>query len=215
EEPQEMTTIYYPGPQDVEAGGAVLSLTAFSQLPCTENITDDMLLTIWPLPEVTFETMPDFCHNSPPYQLIEGGPEGGTYAGPGVADGWFYPETAGIGTHQLSYTFRDENGCENVAWQEVFVDDCTGISPAADGDGVSIYPNPSGGVFIILPAPESFGAEVVIEVYDSKGNIIYRAMEQDGAEEVAVDLSGKTSGVYYLKLIAGERVITEKLVLRK
>ena len=47
---------------------------------------------------------------------ISGGmPEGGSYSGIGVSGNYFDVTVAGIGVHEISYTFTDPTGCDNVA----------------------------------------------------------------------------------------------------
>ncbi|MFZ4707518.1 MAG: hypothetical protein ACOYMF_16080, partial [Bacteroidales bacterium] len=50
---------------------------------------------------------------APAFALTGGSPTGGVYSGPGVAGGTFTPATAGVGTHTITYTFTDGNGCSN------------------------------------------------------------------------------------------------------
>lgn len=45
-----------------------------------------------------------YCIDSDPV-ILTGDPGGGAFAGPGVTDGIFYPEDAGVGIHTLEYTF--------------------------------------------------------------------------------------------------------------
>lgn len=66
-------------------------------------------------------------------QPIMGGmPLGGTYSGPGinVAGTTFDPMAAGIGTHTITYTYTDGNGCSGVATVNITVtsadDGCAG-----------------------------------------------------------------------------------------
>ncbi len=62
-------------------------------------------------PLVQFNNMPNSCLLVPPFQItqaseIGGVPGSGTYSGPGVSPtGIFNPQTAGIGTHTILYTF--------------------------------------------------------------------------------------------------------------
>ena len=53
----------------------------------------------------------------PPFELSGGSPEGGTFSGPGVNDGTFSPEVAGVGTHMITYTYRGVSATGSI---EVF-----------------------------------------------------------------------------------------------
>ncbi|TVR85766.1 MAG: HYR domain-containing protein, partial [Saprospirales bacterium] len=56
-----------------------------------------------------------------PFALTGATPTGGSYSGPGVSMGDFDPAAAGVGTHTITYTFEDSNGCENACTFEIEV----------------------------------------------------------------------------------------------
>jgi hypothetical protein len=68
-------------------------------------------ITVYPLPTVTCPADTAMCIDAPPFTLSGGSPQGGTYAGPGVAGGIFDPAAAGAGAHFITYTFTDTNSC--------------------------------------------------------------------------------------------------------
>jgi PKD repeat protein len=80
-------------------------------------------ITVNDLPEVYFDPLADVCIDAEAFTLTGGMPEGGTYAGPGVIDGMFYPELAGPGLHTITYTYTDEHGCTNSANQTIGVNE--------------------------------------------------------------------------------------------
>jgi uncharacterized protein (TIGR02145 family) len=49
--------------------------------------------------------------NAQPFKLKGGIPLGGTYSGAGVAGGIFHPAIAGVGTHQIIYTYTNAALC--------------------------------------------------------------------------------------------------------
>ncbi|MBI4931963.1 MAG: T9SS type A sorting domain-containing protein [Bacteroidetes bacterium] len=84
-------------------------------------------------------------------------PAGGIYSGPGVYCGYFYPDSVGVGTYTLTYTFAGmQGGCSNASGNMIFqisqipvvswtggpVNTCLGSSPIVLSGG-----NPSGGVY--------------------------------------------------------------------
>ncbi|MFN8166287.1 MAG: MopE-related protein [Bacteroidia bacterium] len=68
------------------------------------------------------------CVNNSPFALTGGSPSGGIYSGPGVSGGIFNPSTAGAGTHTITYTYTDANGCSAAASSAIIVN---AIPPAA------------------------------------------------------------------------------------
>ncbi len=69
--------------------------------------------------------MPPFdtlCGMGYPFELTNGVPEGGVYSGAGITNGIFDPILAGIGTHSVTYTFTEANGCIAIATGEIVID---------------------------------------------------------------------------------------------
>lgn len=80
-------------------------------------------VTVNTLPVVTMDVasiMP-LCENADPVSLTGGLPAGGSYSGTGVMGTDFDPAAAGPGTHTISYTFTDGNGCSNTDAGDVIV----------------------------------------------------------------------------------------------
>ena len=113
---------------------------------------------------VTFTAPADQCVNNPPdVFVVLGMPAGagGVYSGPGVTDGGdgltftFNPGTAGVGTHTLTYTYTDGNGCMGSASDMITVFAAANISFTALADlcidaGVQMSlggGSPSGGTY--------------------------------------------------------------------
>ena len=66
-----------------------------------------------------FDTL---CGMGYPFDLANGVPEGGVYSGTGINNGIFDPILAGIGTHDVTYTFTEDNGCIAIATGEIVID---------------------------------------------------------------------------------------------
>ncbi len=107
---------------------------------CPEAFSLDVLVTVHPLPLVGFPgTFPDQCITGQPFAFTSGTPAGGTYSGNGVTGASFDPGMAGPGSHIITYTYTDGNGCTasanntvsvfnlpEVAFQGSLPDLCTG-----------------------------------------------------------------------------------------
>ncbi|WP_191906951.1 T9SS type A sorting domain-containing protein [Adhaeribacter soli] len=72
-----------------------------------------------------------------------------------------------------------------------------------------IYPNPSQGIFTILPA---FSKPFDIEVYDLVGNKV-KLQQGNSFGKTMVDLSGQKKGIYLLHILRGEERLVEKIAL--
>ena len=84
--------------------------------------TGTVNVTVNPLPAApTCPSNSSVCLSAPAFALTGGSPGGGTYSGPGVSAGMFNPATAGAGTHTITYTVTDGNGCTNTCTFEITV----------------------------------------------------------------------------------------------
>jgi len=87
---------------------------------CTGTATNT--ITVHSLPVVTFGgTLANQCINATAYMLTGGLPAGGIYSGPGVTANNFNASVAGLGTHVITYTYSDINGCTNSATNTITV----------------------------------------------------------------------------------------------
>ena len=81
---------------------------------CISMVRTAVTLTVNALPEVTFDIAdPDICEDETIIALTDGFPEGGEYSGTGVSGSLFFVEPAGVGAHDITYTYTDANGCTN------------------------------------------------------------------------------------------------------
>ena len=94
---------------------------------CT-GTASNLLVSVNPNPMVTFTQCwdPTLTTTSKPISLKGATPLGGTFTGPGVTSGVFYPALAGTGTHTISYGSLNSYGCSASSTQTITV-----ISPLA------------------------------------------------------------------------------------
>ncbi|MCK4678173.1 MAG: T9SS type A sorting domain-containing protein [Bacteroidales bacterium] len=205
---------YTPGENDILYGNVELSLIANGTPPCNTPVVDQLILILDPLPDVTFDLLPDFCIDDPPYLLTEGEPDGGEYAGNGVIDGYFYPEVAGLGYHTISYTYTNENGCVNTAFQEAYVDLCARIDRNDPEFKATIIPNPNDGYYIL----ELFSAKASVDeirIINQEGREIYNQFHnlQQGNNRISMDMNGQPSGIYILLIKHQEKEFVKKIII--
>ena len=126
---------------------------------CTNSCT--FQITVNGLPNVTCPQNFALCVNDPAYTLTGGLPAGGTYSGTGVSAGKFYPATAGVGTHVITYTYTSPTtGCTNSCTFQITVNDEQVINIPGGWSGVSSYITPSNTAMSAVIAP--IGANLVI-----------------------------------------------------
>jgi len=176
----------------------------------TNAITLEDYITVFENPETLLTAFEDVCDYDPAFELTGGSPEGGFYEGPGVVDGWFYPEQAGLGTHTISYTYIGNGGCQSSVEETILVDECVSVTEF-DENTMKLFPNPSTGVFEI---EFNFTGKISIEILNIVGTEVYHMnFYSDGTYHNRIDLSGLESGIYFVTLKSSQETIVKKLQL--
>ena len=76
------------------------------------SYVDSIVVEVLELPEVTISEPETDVFCLAPYPTgLEGVPVGGDFAGPGISGTDFTPITAGVGEHEVIYSYEDEFGC--------------------------------------------------------------------------------------------------------
>lgn len=99
----------------------------------------------------------------------------------------------------------------DMAIDDIKVTDALGVGSLAADAGLSIFPNPSEGLFNVVMRGASGAVDMVVT--DLSGKVIHRQQVQpgSGALRTIVDLSNTASGVYFLSIHTGKEVINRKL----
>lgn len=189
--------IYYDSLQTINGCDSVLSTT----------------LTIDSLPNVFLSSFnPDtLCDNGSLVSLPIGTPSGGNYSGNGISGGNFNPASAGIGSHQIIYTYTDSNSCVNSDTTIVTVNSCVGIDEQVNDFGILIYPNPNTGLFTI-EKPKGLNEEVKVKLLDATSKLILDKIILQEKQQLEIDITNYSNGVYYLQLIVGEEVFVKQIL---
>lgn len=174
---------------------------------------DGLVVSVTPVPFVSMPPLANICVYWPAFALAGGSPAGGTYSGAGVSAGMFNPAAAGVGTHAITYSFKNPTtNCTGHATQNIFVDACVGIEEPA-GLGIQVYPN---------PASEVVNIEVIgiteplqLKLMNIDGQTVYREDLSNSKATVnrTLDVSKLSPGVYYLRLEGDRALKVEKLVI--
>jgi len=176
-------------------------------------VNDEVTVTVHLLPEIILGDWPEELCNElePPVQLTVI-PEGGIYSGNNVTDeGVFSPEEAPMGWNVITYTYQDENGCENIATDSIYVDQCIGIYNSSDNNAsLAVFPNPNSGSFNINSSQTIQKVELVNQI----GKIVYT--KNFSLNDVKINTSIER-GIYFVKVSLlnnkGETNIVYKKIL--
>ncbi|MCW5900023.1 MAG: T9SS type A sorting domain-containing protein [Flavobacteriales bacterium] len=110
----------------------------------------------------------------------------------------------------------DDPNTENSYW----TDDCNCDIGTGHGrhdnrwSGVSIFPNPSPGFFIIRFNDLQLD-QIEMSVYNSMGQIVKAPYQIVGSSEGLLNLEGVPSGLYYLRLLHAKGVRTYEIVIQR
>jgi uncharacterized protein (TIGR02145 family) len=102
---------------------------------CTNS--DTAVITVYAVTSAVLAPFAPVCENIPPFALTGGAPPGGVYSGTGVTAGIFDPAAAGVGAHNITYTFTNASGCIDSDVQPITVLPIPG-SPGAISGPVSL-----------------------------------------------------------------------------
>ncbi len=180
---------------------------------------DEILVTVYPIPIIELGEWPEYLCNQqqPPVQLTAI-PEGGVYSGnSGVSpNGIFSAEEAVLGWNVITYTYVDDNNCEAIAIDSIFVDDCVGIEGYEKEISLNIYPNPTRNILNIeFDGPGS--AEAQVSLVNIVGQVIYdqKAPLQNGSFKTALNLTEHQNGMYILSVVVGDKKHFTKVFLSR
>jgi hypothetical protein len=82
---------------------------------CTNTASSNIMVNGLPTVTNDLSSVLAQCENAGTVSLTSGTPSGGIYSGTGVSGGSFSPSTAGAGSHTITYSYTDADGCTNSA----------------------------------------------------------------------------------------------------
>lgn len=194
---QSNSGVYFESLQSIFGCDSILSITLLVNPLPNVNMDDFLLDTI--------------CGNEGLITLPTGTPLGGSYSGMGVSGGNFDPSIAGIGTHNIFYTFTDTNSCINSDTSIVTVQLCTGVDNISNDFGILIYPNPNTGLFTI-EKPNGLNMDVHVKLLDVTSKQILEKVMAIEKQKVDIDITKYSKGIYYLQLIVNDEVFVKQIL---
>jgi PKD repeat protein len=115
------------------------------------------------------------------------------------------------GKYCVTMVARNAAGCECSTTKCVKL--TTDVNTAESmNNALSVYPNPNEGVFQVSLDAE-FGPEMVVNVYNTLGELIKTVVGIDNA--AVVNMSDSASGVYIVKVVSGNRIATKMITLTR
>ncbi len=199
-------------PSDASVGNDTLIYSYTNNNNCTN--VDTAIIDILPSPEFTLGPDTDICIN---HILSLSTKLGSGYVylwSDGSTDSTLTIDasTLGTGTYTYSVTVTDQsNNCVENDDIKVTINPCTGINPADDDNiNISIYPNPSNGIFNI----ESEINFKTLEVYSSDGRLIINMDVTEKGNNYQINLQNQSKGIYYLLLNTGKTIERKRLILK-
>ena len=146
---------------------------------------------------------------------LTGTPPNGVFLGLGVSGASFDPAAAGVGTHTITYTYVDENGCVNSTGLCTNVSQGIGIGGVNNmpPQGVRVFPNPADGQFNLELELQGM---VSVVVSDNRGRqVLNQTFMASGARTLRViDLSREATGAYSLNVRTSEGSVQQTIVRR-
>jgi hypothetical protein len=181
---------------------------------CTNNDTITVAINSLPLVTLDLSSIDTVCSNSVTLiNLVGETPIGGTWSGAGVVNGNQFDATLANSPawNVIIYSFTDSVGCTASAADSIFVDVCSGIADNANtaSMNISVYPNPTSGIFII----EGTTANDVIVVMNAVGQVVVN--ETANGNRTEINLSTYANGVYFVRVVHGTEMKTQRVMLSR
>ncbi|MBL4716813.1 MAG: T9SS type A sorting domain-containing protein [Bacteroidia bacterium] len=105
----------------------------------------------------------------------------------------------------------DSNGC--VASDSIYVDQLIGINQLEGVSKFNLYPNPSKG-FVTIEVDLNNEKATELEIMNETGQLVYKTeLNNTGIIRKELDLSKFSKGIYQIKIITSQSVITRQLFL--
>ena len=177
-------------------------------------VSNAVTIEVNQLPIVTLDLEQEIvCVFWDPISLDGGDPSGGIYSGDGVEGNIFNPTIAGVGSHTITYSYTDENGCQNQASDLILVDLCSSLDQNSQADKFEIYPNPTNRTFT-LALDKTYDDDLKLDILSVEGEIKQNIILVNGKKSYDLDIDGLSSGMYILHIEHKTFNVYRKLIIK-
>ena len=218
-EPDSLDPVYQPGPDDILAGQAGLTVTAYGKYG---NTIKSLHLTIggFPLVKITAFPSDTLCAGQKMYLSVDTAGSKSYHWTPGnyttpviVID---TASTGGPGSAVFRVEVVNSYGCSGSDSVRVIFRDCTGVPEPSKISGTEVFPNPNQGIFLVQidrPVP----SKVNLRIADSRGIPVFKSETHmiHGRWEKVINLSFLPAGIYFLSVDSDEGSVRQKIVILK
>lgn len=164
---------------------------------CTGTTTTT--ITVNPLPMVQIASNnTTVCVSDGPSGFNTMPLSGGVLSGPGVVNNQFNPGSAGVGTHTVTYSYTDGNGCVNSASIVMTVNACVGVNEN-ETLSLNVYPNPAGTQLFV---ESTLNGLATIRMYDSRGRVVLTTTTSETRTEL--NTGALSNGIYLLEVMSAD-----------
>ena len=176
---------------------------------CDSTITTEVIVFSNPTPVIDNSTGNDtICENGSSVNL-SASPFGGSFSGSGVSGSSFSPIAAGTGTHTITYTFIDSNGCSGQDQIIIVVTDCSVGFKETDNLEIRLFPNPNQGDFSIT----GLAVGSTYEIIDELGKIILFGITNSSQEYI--QMKDVSDGIYFIRSTKNDTEQVLKFTINK
>jgi hypothetical protein len=163
------------------------------------------VVTVNNLPVVSLTPIGTLC-STVQLPLTGGNPAGGTYSGSFVNAGVFDAIAAGLGTHQIKYSYTDANSCANSDSVMVLVDLCTGVMIEDLSKIITASPNPFDNFTLITVGNAYVLENATLKLLDNKG-VEIRTYSNINSNVIQINRDELSTGLYIFQIINHQEVI--------
>lgn len=161
---------------------------------------------------VSFSGLPDtVCIEGSSSFDLTGNPSGGIFTGAGMNGNTFNPSIAGVGAHQIIYSYSQSSDCNASDTQSVFVDVCGAVNNLSDESSLVIYPNPAD-EFLSIKNSFVENETVTVKIFDVAGREIYSSPAK--TSNLKLETRNLENGIYFCQLKSGDKIFNQKFIVQ-